>query len=50
MGILILKKLRYGKRLNIKANIPEQHDGLLIAPLLLLPLWKTVSNMEPATI
>jgi LytS/YehU family sensor histidine kinase len=36
-GYIDLEKLRYGKRLNIKANIPSQHDGLMIAPLLLLP-------------
>ena len=36
-GYIDLEKLRYGKRLNIKTDIPEQHDGLMIAPLLLLP-------------
>jgi two-component system LytT family sensor kinase len=36
-GYIDLEKLRYGKRLNIKATIPAQHDGLMIAPLMLLP-------------
>jgi sensor histidine kinase YesM len=32
-----LEKLRYGKRLDIKTKMTENTDGLMIAPLLLLP-------------
>jgi two-component system, LytTR family, sensor kinase len=36
-GYIDLEKLRYGKRLNIKTEIADNTDGLMIAPLLLLP-------------
>lgn len=36
-GYIDLEKLRFGNRLNIRADICENVDGLMIAPLLLLP-------------
>lgn len=36
-GYIDLEKIRFGKRLNILTEFSEEVDGLLIAPLLLLP-------------
>ncbi len=36
-GYIDLEKLRFGKRLNISSDIPEDTGGLMIAPLILLP-------------
>ncbi|MGE5419157.1 MAG: sensor histidine kinase [Chloroflexota bacterium] len=37
IGFIDIEKLRFGNRLNLKINITEDLNGLLIAPLMLLP-------------
>jgi sensor histidine kinase YesM len=34
---IVLEKIRYGNRLDVNLQLPDDTDGLLIAPLLLLP-------------
>lgn len=37
LGFIDIEKIRFGNRLNLKINITDELDGLLIAPLMLLP-------------
>jgi LytS/YehU family sensor histidine kinase len=34
---ILLEKIRYGNSLDVHVDVPKESDGLLIAPLLLLP-------------
>lgn len=40
-----IEKIRYGERLDVSIQVYAEVDNILVPPLIVLPLWRTVSSM-----